>query len=204
MNNDNATFEELLREDPEWEDLTRINERWAKDSLYADYHKLSNKHKGILGEWVVASYMEYKGSVAEPPLNPGHDRIIDGYKTEIKFALAVSNSKKDCIVCDKFMINHIAESKDWERLIFVGINPPPDWDNIDTSKVVGEDLKRMRAYYMTKEDFVSHMAECEALGISSPVFKHQQSGEKGGNDDYMVTNFSEFVKLPFVKEITEW
>ncbi len=97
-----------------------------------------------------------------------------------------------------FSENTLRKSKkDWDRLIFVGINPDPSWTNVQTKKDTLH--SRIRAYYMNKEDFVNHL---EKEGTT--VFKHQQSGEKAENDDYMCTNFSAFIELDFVKEISEW
>ena len=189
---------ESLVNDPEWHKLNNPNSRWSKDELFCNYHGLGNKQKGVLGEYFTEKYMrDTRGSVVEPPKHSDHDRIIDGYKTEIKFSLAVSDSKKDVIVCDKFMINHVACKKDWDRLIFVGINPDPSWTNVQTKKDTLH--SRIRAYYMNKEDFVNHLEK-----DGTTVFKHQQSGEKAENDDYMCTNFSAFIELDFVKEISEW
>ena len=88
----------------------------GNDPIFANYHKLGNKQKGVLGEYFVQEYMKaLKGSTVADPTDTGHDRIIDGYKTEIKFSLA--NSTRNVININKFIINHVAIGKDWERLI---------------------------------------------------------------------------------------
>ena len=177
---------DFLVKDSHWEKLSRINNNWAGDPIFENYHKLGNKQKGVLGEYFVQEYMKaLKGSTVADPTDTGHDRIIDGYKTEIKFSLA--NSTRNVININKFIINHVAIGKDWERLIFCGINP------IDC----GAD--RVRMYWFTKEDFQDYMRNNH-----SPIFRHQQSGAKGGNDDYICVKFAEFTKLPFIKEINLW
>jgi len=188
---------ESLPNDPKWNKLTAHNNRWHRDPAFKDYHKLGNKQKGVLGEEYTERLMQSLGSAVKPPTHTDHDRIIDGYKTEIKFSLAVSDTKKDLIVCDKFIINHIAASKDWDRLVFIGINPMPSWSNI--KKKNNASSPRVRAYYMEKKDFIKHLQE----GTSS-VFKHQQSGQKAKNDDYICAKFQNFIDLDFVREIKEW
>lgn len=177
-----------LKESTDWKTATKLNNLWKTDPLFKDYHALSTKGKGKCGEIFVSKYMEIKGSKVTKPLNTGHDRKIDNYKTEIKFSLANANSTKTEIIRDKFMINHVAISKDWQRFIFCGINP----EN-------GNEQERIRMHWMDKKDFVNYM--------NSPgykVFKRQQSGKKGGNDDYICTNYQALVDLSFVKEIKEW
>ena len=175
----------LLTEDPQWEKLNKHNNNWSGDEVFKDYHKLGNKQKGVAGEYFVEQIMRAMGSTVTPPTHTDHDRTIDGIKTEIKFSLAVSKGEE--IIDDKFIIIHVAVSKDWERLIFCGINPKETHSN------------RVQMYFFNKEDFAKYMASGQKL-----VFKHQQSGKKGGNDDFICTNFGEFSNLPFVKNIEEW
>ena len=175
-----------LTEDGHWKTLSMINNNWSSDPIFSNYHKLGNKQKGVLGEYFVEKYMKaLKGSKIRSPYSTGHDRIIDGYKTEIKFSLA--NSTRDIINTNKFMINHVSIGKDWDRLIFCGINP------------LDADADRVCMYYFNKEDFKNYMKR-----TASPIFRHQQAGAKGGNDDYICVKFQEFIKLPFIKEINLW
>ena len=176
---------DFLIEDTRWVTLNRHNNNWSDDEVFKDYHKLGNKQKGVAGEYFVENIMKKMGSEVVPPTHTDHDRIIDGYKTEIKFSLAVS--KGNDIIDDKFIINHVAVSKDWDRSIFCGINP-------QSSK-----SDRVQMYFFNKEDFRNYMST-----EINPIFKHQQSGKKGGNDDFICANFKEFVKLPFTKKIDLW
>jgi len=175
-------------DDERWEELNRYNDNWKDDPLFKDYHKIGTKQKGVLGEYFVHQIMEQMGSAVLDPLNTGHDRRFDGRKSEIKFSLATSKGSE--ILIDKFMFNHMAISKDWDRLIVCGINP--ERPAID----------RIQMYYFSKEDFTKYIRSGE--NESPVVFNRQQSGAKGGNDDFMCTKFQELIKLPFVKHIDEW
>lgn len=186
-----------LLESPEWEKLNRHNNNWSQDPVFKDYHKLGNKQKGVVGEFYVERIMTALGSSVSPPTHTDHDRVIDGLKTEIKFSLAASEGKK--IVKDKFIINHVAMTKDWDRLLFCCINPIEGWGNVKIRKNDSMPYERMRAYFIEKEDFIKYMNS-----EGDKLFKHQQSGEKGGNDDYICTNVDKLIKLPFVKKISDW
>lgn len=181
----NSDVFDFLVEDAHWAKLNRHNNNWASDQTFKNYHKLGNKQKGVAGEYVVEKIMEQKGYSVIPPTDPGHDRIIDGYKTEIKFSLAVS--KGDTIIDDKFIINHVAVGKDWERLIFCGVNPLDSQSN------------RYQMYFFDKSDFTNYMKSGDRT-----VFNHQQSGSKVANDDYMCSKFNKFIELPFIKPIEMW
>ena len=190
-------FEEMEIEDniDKW---SRNN--WA-GTVFERYFILGPKQKGSCGELYVEGFMRISGSSVSPPTNTGHDRIIDDHKTEIKFSLASSNTKKDGKLIDKdsFTFNHIAVYKDWKRFIFFGINPNKNNLNIrDKDKNVPE----IRAYFMTKKSFVKHM---KRNGRYCDVFKPQQGGKKSENDDYIVAgNIEKLIALPFVKPISQW
>jgi hypothetical protein len=130
-------------------------------TLYEGYLHLSGTQMGAFGEILVSKIMEKRCSDVCPRTNIGHDRIIDGYNTEIKFSL--SRRK------DYFTFNHLACHKDWERLILLGVNP----DN------------HFRMNWIYKEDFMAN------INSNKRIFKHQQGGESGKNDDYMfASNYS--------------
>lgn len=164
-----------------------IKDLWI-DTPFKGYVHMNPKQKGEYGERYVHKICEKMGLNVEraPTSTSGHDRKINGIKTEIKFSLAQKDKKNDSIKPNKFIINHVSEKKDWERLIFLGINP----DNIEPVLI-----------WFTKEDFQEH--------LTSEVccFSRQQGGKDGENDDYMcssekVIKFSEF---PFVKSgLDEW
>ena len=186
-----------LNEDKEWQSLNSINQNWEKDKNFKNYHKLGNKQKGSNGEFFVSKIFEEAGCDVTPPSNTGHDRIINDTKIEIKFSLAVS--QKDRIVKDKFIINHVSKSKDWDWLVFCGINPDPSWGNMLTRKNDNLPYGRIRMYAMEKQGFINYM---NSEGVK--VFKHQQAGKKGENDDFICTDFHSLINLPFVKHIDQF
>jgi len=176
----------------------QLHNNWA-GTPFEDYPRLDPKQKGGFGELYVETLMRILGHTVESPTNPGHDRIIDGIKTEIKFSLAGSNRKKDekLIDPDSFTFNHIAMEKDWERFIFLGINPPIDSENTRSFDKSSWPIHRL--YIMEKTSFVTHM------NSGSKIFKHQQGGNKSKNDDYCVfgrNSFYQLINLPFIREIS--
>lgn len=197
-----------LRDDEQWEKLTTINNNWKKDAIFHKYHKLGNKQKGTLGEYFVERLMKKQGYNVTPPTDTDHDRIIDGLKVEIKTSLAVSETKTlkgkppvSRIIKDKFIFNHIAVHKDWDRLLFCCVNPDPSWGNMHIRR--GDKLphERLRVYYMDKADFSNYMA---TTPVEERIFKYQQGGKKGGNDDYVCSDLHKLIELPFVRHIDEW
>jgi len=183
-----------------------LHNNW-RDTYFEDYPRMDPKQKGHFGEKYVEGFMEIEiGAEVIPPTNTGHDRIIDGYKTEIKFSLANSVRTKDgnkLIQPDTFTFNHIAVEKDWERFIFFGINPYHGQSNqILSKKNRLENPPLIRAYFMKKEDFTKYIMQA-----NRQPFRKQQGGEKADNDDYIVPGldkFYELIDLPFIKEIKEW
>ena len=153
-----------------------------EETPFMGYVHMSPKQKGEFGERFVSKYMVDSGCEVIRAKNPGHDRIIDGILTEIKFSLATRN-KTGGVIKDKFMINHVSICKDWHRLIFCGIN-----DNESDVRIV----------WFTKEDFVEH------LKSDNCFFNIQQGGQSGGNDDYICTNVAGLLECSFVKDIAEW
>ena len=156
-----------------------------KDTPFARYVFMSPKQKGEFGERFVEKFFtemlmcdvkRAKTSTA------GHDRVIDGIRTEIKFSLATRN-KKGGIKKDQFIINHVSKDKDWERLVFFGIN---------------EKEEDCRFFWFTKEDFLKHLESDENC------FGSQQGGKGIGNDDYICTKVTNLLKCSFVKSLTEW
>ena len=160
-----------------------LKDPW-KGTSFEGYVFLSPKQKGEFGERFVSKLMTLAGCDVKraKTSTAGHDRVIDNILTEIKFALA-TRDKKGGVVVDKFIINHVSVGKDWERLIFCGINP-----NEEDARIV----------FITKEDFEEH------LKSDTCYFNVQQGGKKVGNDDYICTNIAALLECDFVKDITEW
>jgi len=160
-----------------------LKDPW-KGTPFEGYVFISPKQKGEFGERFVSKFMTLAGYNVEraKTSTAGHDRVIDGIRTEIKFSLA-TRKKKGGVNKDKFLLNHMSECKDWERLIFFGINYKE------------EDC---RLIWFTKEDFVKH------INSSDRVIRHQQAGEGGDNDDFICANVAALLECDFVKDIAEW
>ena len=154
------------------------------DTMFRGYVFMSPKQKGEFGERFVSKFMTLAGCNVKraKTSTAGHDRVIDDILTEIKFAVATRN-KKGGVCVDKFIINHVSVGKDWERLIFCGINPNE-----------GD----VRFVFITKEDFEAHLESDKCY------FNVQQGGKKVGNDDYICTNVAALLECEFVKDIAEW
>ena len=162
---------------------SNLNDPWV-GTPFEGYVFMSPKQKGEFGERFVSKFMnnmlcEVKRAATS---TAGHDRVIDNIRTEIKFALA-TRSKKGGVVVDKFIINHVSVCKDWERLIFCGINPSES---------------DIRVFYITKEDFVEHLKSDDCL------FNTQQGGQNGGNDDYICTNVAALMQTAIARPINQW
>ena len=148
-----------------------------KNTNFEGYVLLNPRQKGTFGEIFVEKYLTLRGHIVEPRKDAGHDRIIDDVKTEIKFGV-FNKGDEDC-----FIINHISKEKDWERLIFFGINLTE---------------QNSRLIWFTKEDFYSELEK------NNDIFNHQQGGKKIKNDDYMCSNIKILLKQSFVKQILDW
>ena len=160
-----------------------LKDPW-KDINFEGYVSMSPKQKGELGERFVSKLMTLAGHDVKraKTSTAGHDRVIDNILTEIKFALA-TRDKKGGVIKDKFIINHVSVCKDWERLIFCGINPSES---------------DIRVFYITKEDFVEHLKSDDCL------FNTQQGGQNGGNDDYICTNVAALMQTAIARPINQW
>lgn len=185
----NLTSSEIynLANSPEIQEFIKANlyDPWV-GTPFEGYRYMDNKQKGALGEMYVSLLFKAAGHKVDfaRTSTAGHDRVIDGIQTEIKFSLAHTNNKKQTLKNDCFTMNHVAVGKDWERLIFLAINGDPN---------------KVRAMYMTKEDFKI------ALNTGK-YFSHQQGGKKSDNDDYMIAS-AKIIKLMnsgFMKELKEW
>lgn len=153
---------------------------------YERYRYMDNKQKGEYGERLVSLLFETLGSKVERAITSTacYDRLIDGMKVEIKFSLAHTDNKNMRIKPDCFTMNHVAVGKDWDRLVFVGVNPT---------------THKNREVFMTKEMFVAALE-------SGEFFSSQQGGKNGGNDDYMIAGpkLIRLIESEFVKDIAEW
>ncbi len=148
-------------------------------TLFEGYCYLTNGSKGEFGESFTANLLVHYGHKVEKRINSGHDRLVDGIKTEIKFSLADFNKPFSCI------LNHVSKDKDWERLIYTIVNKNQ------------EDFKMI---WFTKSSFLEILEE-------GSIFRNQQGGQQIANDDFMVPGQKSILKLinhPLVKDIKEW
>ena len=108
---------------------------------------------GAVGEMIAEKLLADLGHEVAPRTSAGHDRVVDGIKTEIKFSLA-SRRNYD----RQFTFNHIGLNKDWQQIVFIGVNG-------DGELCVARYAK-------------------ESLPLS--LFVKQQGGHYSANDDYMI------------------
>ena len=160
-----------------------LKDPW-KGTSFEGYVFLSPKQKGEFGERFVSKLMTLAGCDVKraKTSTAGHDRVIDNILTEIKFALA-TRDKKGGVKKDSFIINHVSRDKDWERLIFFGINP---------------DEEDARLVWFNKEDFIANLESDECL------FAHQQGGKSIENDDFICTKVPALLAQSWVRSIDEW
>lgn len=164
------------------------------NTRFEGYVYMKPKSCGAFGEMYVSKKMEEMGCevVSAPNSTAGHDRVIDGKKTEIKFSLASRRPQKlrklgkSDTIRNKFVINHLGRGKDWERFIFVCINKAEDED---------EDNHLIR--WFTKEDFCSTLHK---------FFRRQQGGKKAKNDDWMCSgaDLEKLLRHELVNKLDEW
>tara|TARA_Y100000401_G_C8308249_1_gene218211 strand:- start:760 stop:1299 length:540 start_codon:yes stop_codon:yes gene_type:complete len=161
-----------------------LEDPWQR-TPFEGYVFMSPKQKGEFGERFTSKYLTHLGCNVKraKTSTAGHDRVVDDILTEIKFSLAIRNRSKGGVIFDKFIINHVSSGKDWERLVFVGIN---------------ENEEDLRVIWFTKEDFNNHIAS------SNSLFKVQQGGKGVGNDDYICTNVKNLLECEWVKSISVW
>ena len=116
-----------------------LEDPWQR-TPFEGYVFMSPKQKGEFGERFTSKYLTHLGCDVKraKTSTAGHDRVVDDILTEIKFSLAIRNRRKGGVMFDKFIINHVSSGKDWERLVFVGIN---------------ENEEDLRVIWFTKEDF---------------------------------------------------
>ena len=117
-----------------------------KGTPLEDYYALNPASKGNKAEEIVSKILTSLFYEVKPRLNPGHDRIINDVKTEIKFATAVNrNNQWQCI------FNHIGFEKDWDQILLVCVNGDCE----------------IRGVVFTKENFPKDLLSHQQGGASS-------------------------------------
>ena len=156
----------------------------AKENLWIgtpleSYALLDPKNKGCFGEELVKTVVKTKYCLpVEKRTSPGHDAIINGHPTEIKFSAATKRNYDY-----KFTFNHIGLEKDWDRIIFMGVNG---------------DLNE-KIVWFTKKDILEMIK-------TSTCLAHQQGGKDSDNDDYISANKNSQALLnhPLAKTMEQW
>ena len=178
----------------------KINDPWIGTDIEG-YKFLGNVQKGDIGEKYVSDHMREKFHCKVLPADCGpngpYDRIVGGINTEIKFSAAHSDNpifEKTGVPTIKrnkrgevsWTINHVAVGKCWERLIFCGMDLV---DGVAVPNLV----------WCTKQDFINCLNE-------TTLFKPQQGGKNGDNDDFMCAGASviKWIKSGYTKDINEW
>ena len=170
---------DTLFEDGSLQEYIRGNifDPW-ENTRFKGYVYLSPKQKGDFGERFTEKLLKMNNFDVKPAekSTSGYDRFVNDKKCEIKFSLATRNKKENKLNKDSFIINHVSKDKDWDFLLFIGINPEPS---------------DIRIIWFKKEDFKNNCSVC---------FHVQQGGKKIENDDYMCTKINELCKCEWVHE----
>lgn len=143
------------------------------------YALLDPKKKGCFGEELVKEVVKHDYCLpVEKRTSVGHDAIIGGYPTEIKFSAATKRNMDY-----KFTFNHIGIEKDWDRIIFMGVNGDLD----------------VKMIWFTKKDILT-------LLKTSTCLVHQQGGKSSANDDYISANKNSQLLMnhPLAKTMEQW
>jgi hypothetical protein len=157
---------------------------------FEGYRHLGNKQKGEYGERLVYDFFRRNGAeVKKPPTSTsGHDIVVNDILVEVKFGLSHTNNKLGTIKQDVFTINHVAIGKDWERLLFIGIN---------------SDINDLRAKFMEKDTFIELYKDKYEF---NKYFSVQQGGKHGNNDDFISADkkLNRLINSDYMKDISEW
>ena len=156
------------------------NPKWNiwQSSPFESFYLSSSKAKGSKGERLLAAVLETlghdilrdnTGKLQRLDGNSDHDIVVDNYKVEVKTSLTWGEER------DKFTWQQIRSKQDYERIIFIGLNPD-----------------EMKVFWATKKDLEENI-----FGID----KHRQHGGKDGKQDlYWIRN-----DFPhWFKSLEEW
>lgn len=146
-----------------------------KDTIFEHYYLLNNKTKGTVGEKFAEEASKQLNRPTKKRTSVGHDIIISDIKTEVKVSLATNGQE------DVFTFNHLAASKDFDRILLVGLC-----------------LNHTYMVWLNKQDFVNLISQ-------GKYFKPQQGGKDSGNDDYMYVtggSWKDFLNEPCVHDFS--
>lgn len=98
-----------------------------RDSTFESFYLMSSpKGKGARGERLAAEIMEKldhtvlrkkNGKLARLEGDADHDIVVDGYRTEVKLSLTWDGMP------DRFTWQQIRSLQDYDRIMFIGMNP---------------------------------------------------------------------------------
>ena len=156
-----------------------------KGTPFEGYVYMSPKQKGEFGERFTTKYLEHLGHEVKraKTSTAGHDRVVDGNNTTKKIYDGTRKRKKSGVIDYNFIKNQVSSGKDWERLVFVGVNKNED---------------DLRVVWFSKEDFNNNLSSDNSL------FNVQQGGKGVGNDDYICTKVESLLKSDWVNSIDSW
>ena len=160
-----------------------------ENTPFEGYASMNPKQKGEFGERFATKLLQQAGHTVERAhsATAGYDRIVNGKKVEIKFSLANRDKVRGGVKKDVFVLNHVSIAKDWERLLFIGINAEE------------EDI---RITWFKRTDFANHIA---TTIHGTRCFNLQQGGKKVKNDDWMCTNIPKLMAQNWVNTgIGDW
>ena len=141
------------------------------------YCNLSPTRKGRVGEFIAKRVLleEFPTADLYERDNTGHDFITTRSGKDLKVEVKFSASVPDSV----YIFNHISISKDWDVVMFVTPSAVDEGGNVSYT-----------ARWCNKEAVAANAA------CTSPVFRHQQGGRKGNNDDFMAAVYD-------LQELTE-
>lgn len=157
------------------------NNPW-EGTPFEKYYQTGAKQKGALGELIVASFLEKEGMNVEKPKNQGHDRIINGWRTEIKFSCASKRNQNFL-----FTFNHISFCKGWERIIFpkhdLVLTSPPYYNLEIYSREKTQSENQFKTYEEWLEKWLLPLARESAVGAKTLCWNVANVGKMKLQDD---------------------
>ncbi len=159
------------------------NPKWNiwKDSPFESFYLCSSKAKGSKGERLIAEVLENldhqilrdkSGKLRRLNGNSGHDIVVDGYTVEVKTSLTWGQDR------DNFKWQQIRSLQDYERIIFIGLNPD-----------------EMKVFWATKRDLVNNIFGKD---------KYRQHGGKNGKQELYWISTQQGVLPSWFKTLEEW
>lgn len=87
--------------------------RWA-GSAFEWLMSLPSRRRGKAGEEIAAAWLDLQGLEVRPPLNSGHDRLVEGRRVEIKFSTLWEQGD--------YVFQQL-RNQDYEFVLMIGVSP---------------------------------------------------------------------------------